>query len=52
MNNKKCDYIRMKLGFDYMFGVDSVGRSGIYCSCGEMILMLPSKIIVIGISAW
>jgi hypothetical protein len=28
MQNKKCDFIRIKLGFDYMFGVDSVGRSG------------------------
>jgi exonuclease III len=28
MQNKKCEFIRIKLGFDYMFGVDSVGRSG------------------------
>jgi exonuclease III len=28
MQNKKCDFIRIKLGFDYMFGVDSLGRSG------------------------
>jgi exonuclease III len=28
IQNKKCDFIRIKLGFDYMFGVDSVGRSG------------------------
>jgi hypothetical protein len=27
MQNKKCDFIRIKLGFNYMFGVDSVGRS-------------------------
>jgi hypothetical protein len=28
MQNKNCDVIRIKLNFDYMFGVDSVGRSG------------------------
>jgi hypothetical protein len=28
MRNKKCKFIRVKLGFDYMFGVDSVGCSG------------------------
>jgi exonuclease III len=28
MNNKKCDFIRIKLGFDYSFCVDCVGRSG------------------------
>ena len=27
MQNKKCDFIRIKLGFDYIFGVDSMGRS-------------------------
>ena len=28
MNNKKCDSIRIKVGFDYLFCVDCVGRSG------------------------
>jgi exonuclease III len=28
MINKKCDPIRIKLGFDYLFCVDCVGRSG------------------------
>jgi hypothetical protein len=28
MQNKKCDFIQIKLGFYYMFGVDSVGHSG------------------------
>jgi hypothetical protein len=28
MMNKKCDFLRIKLSFDFMFVVDSVGRSG------------------------
>ena len=28
MNNKKCDSIQIKLGFDYLFCVDCVGHSG------------------------
>jgi hypothetical protein len=28
MLNKNCDFFRIKLGFDYMFGVNCVGRSG------------------------
>lgn len=27
MLNKKCDFISIKLGIDYMFGVDCVSRS-------------------------
>ena len=27
MNNKKCDPIQIKLGFDYLFCVDCMGRS-------------------------
>ena len=26
--NKNCDFLRIKLGYDHMFVVDSVGRSG------------------------
>jgi hypothetical protein len=26
--NKNCDFLRIKLGYDFMFVVDSVGRSG------------------------
>jgi hypothetical protein len=28
MINKNCDFLRIKLGFDFMFGVDCVGCSG------------------------
>lgn len=40
MMNKKCDFVQIKLGFDHIFVVDSVGRSG------RLILMWKAEAIM------